>query len=454
MHGQSAVEPVAGRTAMKERATTGPYRWYVVIVLFIAYSFSAIDARVLTLLVVPIKESMKLTDFEIGLLQGFAFAIFYSIACLPIGRIVDGTNKRSLLMTVGVLFWSFMTMVCGFASSFATLFAARVGVGMGEATLSPTAYSVISDYFDKTRRALAISIYAIGYPIGGGLALIIGGGLLSYFANSTPTGIGFFDQMEAWQKVFIMVGLPGVLVAALVFSIREPARQETAGIGSADAGVPLKEALSYIASRWRVYGMLIGVTSLSGLLSIGVSLWYPTFLVRTYAMSTGEVGLYYGLLMLICGTIGTVTGGLVSGMLVKKGSQNANLQIVLTTTILKSIPLILGVLMPTAFLALSLMAIATLIGQSAQGVLLTAIQDVTPNRLRGQVTAITLLSVNLIGLGLGSTIIATFTDFLFKDEQAIRYSIVLTGVLVLPTMVLLLVKGMKHYRQALADIRG
>lgn len=434
-------------------APAGAYRWYVAVVLFVAYSFSAIDSRVLTLLVVPIKDSMALTDFEIGVLQGFAFALLYSVACLPIGRTVDRTAHRGRLMTAGVAFWSLMTTLCGFATGFWTLFAARVGVGVGEATLSPSAYSVISDYFDKTRRALAISIYAIGYPIGGGLALIIGGGLLTYFGGSGATGIGFFDAMEPWQKVFVMVGLPGVAVAALLATIREPARRETGGIGGKD-GVPVREAVRYIAGRWRLYGMLIGVTSLSGLLAIGVSLWYPTFLVRTYGLSVGEVGLYYGLLMLVCGTIGTLSGGVLSGVLVKGGREDANLRITLVTTLLKAGPLIIGPLMPTAALALGFMAVATLIGQAAQGVLLTAIQDVTPNRLRGQVTAVTLLSVNVIGLGLGSTIIASFTDFLFRDDAALRYSIVLTGVLVLPAMVLLLVRGMGRYRVELQRVRA
>lgn len=443
---------IAADTAPPVQARTGGmYRWYVVIVLFIAYSFSAIDARVLTLLVIPIKREMGLTDFEISLLQGFAFALLYSVAMLPIGRLVDRTRRRGLLMAVGVLFWSVMTMLCGMAQSFGMLFAARVGVGVGEATLSPTAYSVISDYFEKRRRPLAISVYAIGYPIGGGLALIIGGALLAYFSTSAPIGIEFFDALSPWQKVFIMVGLPGILVAALTVTIREPARQEVAGIGS-ENGVPIREALRYITERWRLYGMLIGVTSLSGLLAIGVSLWYPTFLIRTYGLTTSQVGLYYGTVMLVCGTIGTLAGGWFSGVLMRRGKRDANLRIVLFATILKALPLVIGPLMPTATLALAFMAVGTLIGQASQGVLLTAIQDVTPNRLRGQVSGLTFLGVNLFGLGLGSSVIAAITDFGFGDEGALRYAIAITGLLVLPIMILMLTVGMSGYRKALDAI--
>jgi len=200
----------------------GAYRWYVVGVLFLGYAFSAIDARVLTLLVGPIKADLGLSDFEISLLQGFAFAILYSVAAMPIGRYVDGAARRTPLMVVGVLFWSAMTMSCGLAKSFHALFLTRVGVGVGEATLSPTAYSLLSDYFEKQRRALAISFYAIGYPIGSGLALIIGGLLLEKFSHGGPTSLGFLGTLQPWQMVFVAVGAPGIIVAALIATIKEP----------------------------------------------------------------------------------------------------------------------------------------------------------------------------------------------------------------------------------------
>ena len=449
----SLVPPATEPLPTSESQTTpaaatggGVYRWYVVAVLFSAYAFSAIDSRVLTLLVEEIKKSIGLSDFEISLLQGFAFALLYSVAALPIGRYVDNTKRRTPLVIVGVLVWSVMTMACGLARSFGGLFLTRVGVGVGEATLSPSAYSLISDYFEKQRRALAISFYAIGYPIGGGLALIIGGVLLGYFTRRGPTDLGIFGTLEPWQMVFVAVGAPGILIAALIATIREPARQETAGLGKS---LPIREVVGFIFSRWKLYGMLIGVTSLSGLLSIGTSLWYPTFLMRTYGLSVGQVGLYYGLLMLVCGTLGTLGGGWLSGVLIRRGRSDANLRIMLFATLLKAVPLIVGPLMPTAALALSFMAVGTLVGQASQGVVLTAIQDVTPNRLRGQVTALTLLMVNLIGLGLGSSLIAAITDFGFGDEAALRYAISITGAIMLPIMVVLLATGMRRYREAL-----
>jgi MFS family permease len=441
---------VAGKTSAA--AAGGAYRWYVVGVLALGYAFSAIDARVLTLLVTPIKASLKLSDFKISLLQGFAFALLYSVAAMPIGRMVDGSKRRTPLIVAGVLVWSVMTMACGLAKSFGGLFATRVGVGVGEATLSPAAYSLISDYFEKQRRALAISFYAIGYPIGSGLALIIGGALLARFTRTGPQDLGIVGTLEPWQLVFVAVGMPGIVIALLIATIREPERRETGGLGRSGA-IPIREVAAYIAERWRLYGMLMGVTSLSGLLAIGTSLWYPTFLVRTYGMTPISVGFYFGTLMLVCGTIGTIAGGWFSGVLIRRGRTDGNLRIMLFATVVKAIPLVVGPLMPTATLALAFMAVGTLVGQASQGVVLTAIQDVTPNRLRGQVTALTLLSVNLIGLGLGSSLIAAITDFGFGDEGALRYAIAITGAVMLPIMALMLILGMKRYREALAALQ-
>lgn len=425
--------------------TGGVYRWFVVAILFVAYCFSAIDARVLTLMVEPIQAELDLTDFQISLLQGFAFSLLYSIAALPIGRYVDAANRRSTLIIVGVLFWSLMTAACGFATSFLGMFFARVGVGVGEATLSPTAYSLISDYFERSRRALAISFYAIGYPIGGGLALIIGGWLLTHFTNVGGLTLPAFGTFGAWQSVFICVAAPGILIAAAMMLIREPPRLERTSALAERATI--REGLHYVGQRRLLYFSLIGSLALIALLAIGTALWFPTFLMRTYGMTPVEVGTYYGFLMLSCGTVGTLIGGWLSGRLMRAGRADANMRVVLYSTLLKGFPLIVAPLMPTAFLSLAMMGIGTLIGQASQGVILAAIQDVTPNQLRGQITAIALLAVNLIGTGLGASVIAGITDFGFGDRGALRYSIAITGAVTLPLILIMLAAALPSYRR-------
>jgi MFS family permease len=428
----------------------GAFRWLVVAILFVGYCFSAIDARVLTLMVEPIQRDLGLSDFEMGLLQGFAFSILYSMAALPIGRYVDRAKRRSVLIFWGVLFWSLMTALCGFASSFVGLFIARVGVGVGEATLSPTAYSLISDYFERKRRALAISFYAIGYPIGGGLALLIGGWLITHFTDQGGLILPLLGDFEPWQAVFLCVAAPGILVAAAMLLIREPPRQELAKELAQQS--TLREGFDYVMQRKVLFGSLIGSLGLIALLAIGTALWFPTFLIRTYAMSPGEVGIYYGGVMLVFGTVGTLFGGWLSGRLMHSGRADANMRIVLFSTLLKGFPLILAPLMPTATLALAMMALGTLIGQASQGVMLAAIQDVTPNQLRGQVTAIALLAVNLLGMGLGASVIAAITDFGFGDQGALRYSIAITGAVTLPLILIMLVAALPHYRRAVEQL--
>lgn len=443
----TAAASEAQEGQQEEATKGGVYRWVVVAILFTGYCFSAIDARVLTLMVEPIQRDLNLSDFEISLLQGFAFSLLYSIAALPIGRFVDRTKRRATLIVWGVIFWSAMTAACGFTSSFIGLFLARVGVGVGEATLSPTAYSLISDYFERRRRALAISFYAIGYPIGGGLALLIGGWLLARFTKTGGATLPWLGSFEPWQMVFLCVAAPGILVAALMMTIREPVRQELAANLSVQSS--LREGFDYISERWALFGSLIGSLALIALLAIGTALWFPTFLIRSYGMSPAEVGMSYGMVMLICGTVGTLAGGWLAGRLMQSGRADANMRVVLIATLLKGVPLVIAPLMPTAFWSLTMMAIGTLIGQASQGVMLTAIQDVTPNQLRGQVTAISLLFVNLVGMGLGASVIAAITDFGFGDQAALGYSIAIAGAVVLPLIIGLLLVALPHYRRAI-----
>ncbi|WP_176593644.1 MFS transporter [Sphingobium sp. EM0848] len=438
--------PAADRPAMKAAMPGSVYRWLVVTILFAGYCFSAIDARVLTLMVEPIQKDLGLGDFGMSLLQGFAFSVLYSVAALPIGRFVDRTKRRATLIVWGVVLWSAMTAACGFTSSFIGLFLARVGVGVGEATLSPTAYSLISDYFERRRRALAISFYAVGYPIGGGLALLLGGWLLGHFTKTGGWTLPLLGTFAPWQAVFLCVAAPGLILAALMMTIREPVRQDVAADISAKSS--LREGFDYIAQRWMLFGSLIGSLSLIALLAIGTALWFPTFLIRSYGMTPTEVGLFYGLVMLVCGTVGTLSGGWLAGKLMQGGRADANMRVVLIATLLKGLPIIAAPLMPTAFLSLTMMAIGTLLGQASQGVMLAAIQDVTPNQLRGQVTAISLLCVNLVGTGLGASVIAAITDFGFGNQAALGYSIAIAGAVVLPVIVALLLMVLPHYRRA------
>ncbi len=433
----------------------GAYRWYVVALLFIAYVLSAVDAGVIKLLAEPIKHDLGLSDTQLGLLQGFAFAMTYAIAAIPLGLIVDRTKRRNWVIAGGIVFWSAMTMMCGVARSFGQLFAARIGVGMGEAALSPTAYSLIGDYFNAQKRPLANAFYAIGYSVGAALAVIIGGMLLSYFMKTGGGHFPILGLVKPWQAVFVCVALPGLVVALLMLTIREPVRREDRRHEVvAGAKVSFGEAFTYLMQNWRLYLMLIGTISLVGALAIGASAWYPAFLMRTYSWSIGQVTKIYGFALLIFGVMGTLTGGWLSSRLIARGRRDANMMIVLATILLKAIPLLAAPLMPTGELAVAMIALSTLIGQGAQGVMIAAIQEVTPNRLRGQIIAIALLFVNLVGVGGGALLFGVLSEHAFTGTDSLRWALLTGTAIMLPIIVINLLTGMRHYRAALERNAG
>jgi MFS family permease len=448
-------EPAAKAEKPSTSAQKAPslvYSWMVVIILFICYTISAIDAKVMTLMVADVRQDLNLDDFQISLLQGFATVVLVAVAAVPIGRIVDNGRNRSKLLAGGIILWCLATAASGLSRTFGHLFAARVAVGIGESTLGPTAYSLISDYFEPKRRAFAISVFALGYPVGGGLALIIGAYVLQLAKAHGAVVVPIIGLVQPWQMVFFIVGLPGLLVAGLVMLIREPKRHAspTAVIGV--ERLTLRETGAFLAHRWKVYSSLIGSVSLLGMLAIGTSIWYPTFLIRTFGMTATEAGYSFGTLMIVCGGLGNLVGGWFSGFFMRRGHPGANLNIMIWVTLVKVAPLVIGPLMPTAGGALLLMGIATFIGQGTNSVALASLQDITPSRLRGQMTALMLMSVITVGMGLGSTVIAAMTQFVFHDDGALRYSLAILPAVVGPLVALMFFLARKPYRAAMIEM--
>ncbi|MGH9937465.1 MAG: MFS transporter, partial [Blastocatellia bacterium] len=201
------------------------YAWYVVFVLMVCLTLSFIDRQILSLLVGPIKRDLGISDTRIGLLQGLAFALFYTLMGLPVGWLVDRYSRRTII-AAGVFFWSLMTALCAVAGNFWSLFAARLGVGVGEATLGPAAMSLTSDYFPKEKLGGALSVYAMGIFIGSGLALIVGGTVVSAVAGMPAVTLPIIGEIASWRLTFLIVGAPGLLVGLLVYTVREPLRRD------------------------------------------------------------------------------------------------------------------------------------------------------------------------------------------------------------------------------------
>ena len=280
-------------------------------VFLLAYILSFVDRQILSLLVDPIKADLRVNDLQMGLLQGVAFALLYAFMGVPVGMLADRTIRKRII-AVGVLFWSAATALCGFAGSYAMLFAARMGVGVGEATLSPSAHSFLSDAFDPARLARAMAIYTMGITLGGGMAYLIGGSVVAAVASADMTHLPLIGLLRPWQTAFLIVAAPGLIVAALVMLVREPARRETAAVAdSVREGPRLLSILRYLGANWRAFAPLYLTSSVLGVLGNSMSAWFPSLLIRNYGLSAGTAGLYMGAIYLVLGSAGSVCGGLL-----------------------------------------------------------------------------------------------------------------------------------------------
>lgn len=423
---------------------------YALAILLIAYIFSFIDRQILSLLVEPIRQDLGVTDFQISLLQGMAFVVFYVALGIPIGMLAD-RRSRKWIISAGIFVWSIMTAVCGLARTYSVLFLARVGVGVGEATLSPATYSILADYFPPRLLARATSIFTMGITIGAGLAYIVGGAIVDMVAKSGPIAFPIVGELRAWQIAFIAVGLPGVLVSILAATIKEPPRL---GVLKTDkekkADMSLGAVWRYVAPRWGAYMSVILAITCLALFSYGYLSWFPTFLIRTYELSIGDVGFRFGILYLIFGTSGALSGALFSEKLRARGMIDANPRTIFFVAIGLT-PLAFGPLAPTASLALAAAAPTIFLLNAFFGVSVASLQLITPNQMRAVISAVFLFITNLIGLGVGASLIASLTDFVFGDPLALRYSLICVGVIVCPCAAIVVYSGLGAYRRALKD---
>ena len=430
------------------------YAWYVVFVLVVAYTFSFIDRQILALLVGPIKQDLGLSDTLFSLLGGIAFASFYTLLGLPIGRMADRRSRRGIII-VGITVWSLMTALCGLTKNFWQLFLARMGVGVGEAALSPAAYSMIADYFRPRYLGTAISVYGMGIYIGSGLAFIVGGTVVSWASNAPDFVLPVLGTIRPWQLTFLAVGLPGLLVVLLMMTVKEPKRRGLVKKAEEDAvaeAAPIRDVVAFVRERWRTFlAHFMGFAPLS-LIGYGTSQWMPAFFERTF--DGFQVALWFGTIILIFGPLGIVAGGALADRWRQKGHKDSYLRVGMLAALVL-IPInIFQPLMPDVWLAIALIVPSAFFGAMPFGVAPAAVQAITPNHMRGQISALYLFTVNMIGLGLGPTIIALCTDFVFRDEMLLKYSLSLVGGITGIWAVLLLFSGLKPYRKCVDDAQA
>ena len=427
------------------------YSWYVVSVLTLTYAVSFIDRQVMALMIEPIRHDLGISDTQVSLLIGLAFAIFYVLLGVPIGRLADRYSRRVIIAS-GITIWCVMTATCGLARNFGQLFLARVGVGVGEGTLSPAALSLISDYFPKRTRVRAIAVYNMGILLGSGLAMIVGGEVITYVANAPPLRLPVVGELFAWQTVFIFLGLPGLVMAALMATIREPRRRESLSAGAGSAlQLPLAEVVRFLLARWRMYvSHFLGLSAVATL-AYALFAWIPTMFIRTWGWSIGEVGIAYGVVILLAAPLSALSAAWLSEYLLARGYRDAHMRAALVLAVIAAISAVAAALVPSPWIGVALLLPASVGTTAATACALTALMTITPNQMRAQASAIYYLVVNVFGLTMGPTGVALFTDYVFGDPLALRYSIVCVSVLAGVFTAGLLFYNLHQFRNAVTE---
>jgi predicted MFS family arabinose efflux permease len=403
----------ASETAAEVEFTRG-YANYVVFVLFVVYIFNFIDRQILTILLQDIKDELGVSDAAMGFLTGFAFAIFYTIAGIPIARWADTGTRRSII-ALGLTAWSAMTALSGLAQNFTHLALARIGVGVGEAAASPPAHSLISDYFPQERRASALSFYNSGISFGVMFGLLIGGWINEFFN---------------WRVAFFVVGVPGLGMALVLrYTVREPPRGYSER-GPVDASTDaVADVARYLLSRrsFVYFALASGFTAFQ---AYGFGAWIPTFLRRVHEMGSGAVGTWFGLIAGIGGAAGAIFGGLLADRLGRRDTRWYLWVPALST--LAGYPFIFPFLLhPNEVVALVSLLPAVVFGSMYLGPTIAITHALVKVRMRALASAVLLFILNIIGLGAGPQAVGILNDVLdsrFGDE-AVRYSLLIVSVM-------------------------
>lgn len=421
------------------------------LVLLVAYTFSFIDRTILALLVQPIQRDLGIGDTEISLLHGLAFALFYTVLGIPIARLADSRSRRGII-AIGIAVWSIATAACALARNFAQLFIARVMVGVGEAALSPAAYSLITDIFPKRKLGTALAIYQVGLYLGAGLAFIIGGAVIAIAMQSEVVQLPIIGELRSWQLVFVLVGLPGLIVALLALTLPEPRNKQSATEGRTREIPSVRQVIAYMKTQWRVYGGHFLGFSLTGLVFNGYLAWLPTLFVRKHGWEQADVGYWLGLVILVFGAAGIVAGGVVADRFLANGRKDAAVRSGMIGAA-ALIPFAVVVpLLDDANVALILLCGFFFFSSFPYAGAATALQIISPSAMRAQASAVFLFCLNFAGIGFGPTVVALITDYGFGDQQAVGLSLVVTAGIIGPLGAIILFLTLAPYARLARSI--
>jgi MFS family permease len=425
------------------------YAWYVVGVLTVVYTSSFISRQIFSLLVGPLRRDLHIGDTQVSLLMGFSFALFYTFFGIPIGRLADIYSRR-LIIAIGLILWSGFTAGCGLALTFTAMLLLRMGVGVGEAALSPAAYSLITDYFPRDRLATALSVYSMGIYLGAGLAYLLGGLVVAYASAQATWSIPLLGAIRPWQLILLLVGLPGIALAPLLLTIREHVPH---GAARRHTPVPIRQVFSYIFENRRTFllhNIGFGLLSLS---SYASGAWVPEFYRRHFHWDIGTTGVVYGSIVAVFGCVGIIGAGRLADYLRSRGRANATL-LVGALIGLVCIPVnCLLYLAPSSTWATIWLVPSALLAAAPFGIAPAAIQQMMPATMRGQASAVYLFILNIIGLGIGPTAVGVLTQYGFGRDDAVQYSLAIVTSVACALAVVLLYRALKPFLASLERLR-
>jgi MFS family permease len=392
-------------------------RRYAMVVLTVVYMFNFVDRQILAILLPAIRDEFQVGDAILGMLTGTAFAMFYATLGVPIALLADRWNRRNLI-AIALTIWSGMTALSGFAANIWQLTLARVGVGVGEAGCSPAAHSMISDYFPPEKRSTAMGFYSLGISAGIMLAYLAGGWVVEHIG---------------WREAFFIVGLPGLFLAVLVrTTIDEPQRGGSEGRQDTGDQPPLLAVLRFLIGRRSFLHMSVaaGLTSFVGYSVIG---FFPSFMVRSYEVPIVSLGVWLGLILGIAGGFGFFSGGYIADFFGRVRQRNA-LWFIATTQVLSAVLYVAVFLAPSAIWCLLIFILPAVVSNFYLAPVIAQTQSLVALRMRGVASALLLLVVNMIGLGLGPVTVGWLSDTLvpYLGDESLRYSLMTASVLLLP----------------------
>lgn len=423
------------------------YRWYVVMLLLATSIFAYLDRLIMGLLLEPIKLDLGLTDTQMGVLNGLAFAAFYIVMGVPLGRLVDSRN-RARVLGVCVALWSTACMACGLAVSYWTLFLARVGVGIGEAALNPAAISLISDYYEEDRVARPLGVFTLGIYVGGGLAILLGGALIAW-ALTLPPIIGPFGLiLNEWRLVLVLAGAPGILIALLVWrTIREPREH---GLLSESEQSSIADLWAFLREHARVFALLFG-----GLVAFGFNVyailgWYPAMMIRTYGVAAQDVATGYGFAYLIGGTAGALLTSTFLRWIATLGIAAPPLVLTALAMLLLLASSVAAPLMPSLIGCMLLSGVVLFSWAIIMTTAFVILSTITPGQLRGTMVGLFLVVMNATGGALGTVLVGWLTDN-YMGAERLDMALVIIAAIFMPIATVLILLARPSYA-ALAKV--